>query len=89
MQRNGTFTWELAVPNGTYSVKVVAGDPSYFDSVYKINAEAVTIVNGTPSSGTRWFEGTASVTVSDGRLTLSNASGSSNNKLCFVEVTSQ
>jgi hypothetical protein len=27
------------------------------------------------------------VTVSDGRLTISNAAGASNNKLCFVEIS--
>lgn len=27
------------------------------------------------------------VTVNDGRLTISNAPGSVNNKLCFVEIT--
>ncbi|MGH7214428.1 MAG: carbohydrate-binding protein, partial [Tepidisphaeraceae bacterium] len=87
MQLGSSNSWEIAVPNGTYWVRVVAGDPSYFDSVYKINAENTLVVNGTPSSGTRWIEGTANVTVSDGRLTLSNASGAVNNKLGFVEIT--
>jgi hypothetical protein len=32
-------------------------------------------------------EGTATVNVTDGRLTLTNAAGASNNKICFVEVT--
>src|SRR5688572_19275968 len=33
------YAWNLAVPNGTYSVKLVAGDPSNIDSVYKFNVE--------------------------------------------------
>ena len=27
MQRNGSFSWSLGVPNGSYRVRVVAGDP--------------------------------------------------------------
>ncbi len=77
----------MAVPNGSYTVRVVAGDPSYIDSVYKINVEGTLTVNGTPTSSARWVEGIATVTVSDGRLTISNATGSKNNKLCFIEIT--
>lgn len=86
-QAYGNRTWELAVPNGTYSVYVVAGDPQYFDSVYKFNVEGQLTVNGTPSSGNRFISGTKTVTVSDGRLTISNAVGAVNNKLAFIEVT--
>src|SRR5262245_46127413 len=50
-QAFGTRTWEVDVPNGLYTVHVVAGDPSYYDSVYKINVEGVLTVNGTPTSG--------------------------------------
>ncbi len=88
MQNGGTFTWEIALPNGTYTVHLVAGDPSYYDSVYKINIENVLAVNGTPSSTVRWIEGTAQVTVADGKLTVSSATGSSNNKIDFIEIAS-
>ena len=84
----GTRTWEIAVPNGTYSVHLVAGDPSYIDSVYKFNAEGQLALSGTPTSGSRFVEGTKTVTVSDGRLTITNASGASNNKLCCVDIQS-
>ena len=83
-----TQKWEIAVPNGTYSVHIVAGDPGYIDSVYKINAENVTVVSGTPTSGQHWFDATATVTVSDGQLTLTSGSGYSNNKIDFIEVSS-
>ena len=89
MQKPGNprATWELAVPNGTYAVKVVVGDPIHADSRYRIRAEGVLAVWGTPTSRTRWFEGNVTVAVTDGRLTLSSAPGATNNKLCFVEVT--
>ncbi len=89
MQPGGASrTWEIGIPNGTYSVHLVAGDPSYTDSVYKLKVESTTILSGTPSSSRHWIEATANVTVSDGKLTVSNASGAKNNKICFIDITS-
>jgi hypothetical protein len=68
-------------------VRLVAGDASYISSVYKVNAEGVLLVNGTPTTAKRWVEGTATVTVNDGRLTLTSASGAINNKLNFIEIS--
>ncbi|PYJ97189.1 MAG: hypothetical protein DME23_16805 [Verrucomicrobia bacterium] len=84
----GARVWEIAVPNGTYNVFLVSGDSDYYDSVFRINVEGVLTVSGTPTSSTHWFSGTKTVTVSDGRLTVSNATGGSNNKICFIEITS-
>ncbi len=81
--------WEIAVPNGTYQVRVVSGDPGgATDAVYKINVEGVLAVNsgGVPAAG-QFFTGTVTVTVSDGRLTVSNAAGAQNNKINFIEIT--
>jgi PA14 domain len=86
---NRNAVWEIAVPNGSYSVWIVSGDPNYIDSVHRISAEGVLTVNGAPTSTARWVEGTAVVTVSDGRLTIGNGAGASNNKICFVEITKQ
>ena len=83
----GARVWEIAVPNGTYNVFLVSGDPNYYDSVFGINVEGVLTVSGTPTSSTHWFSGTKTVTVSDGRLSVSNATGGSNNKICFIEIT--
>ncbi len=88
MQKGGkTFRWEIAVPNGVYDVHVVAGDASQTSGSYRVNAETVLVVNGAPSAANRWIEGTASVTVTDGRLTLTNASGASNNRINFIDIT--
>src|SRR5207244_779141 len=84
----GARVWEIAVPNGTYQVYAVAGDPDNYDSVFRINVEGVLTVSGTPTSSTRWFSGTRTVTVSDGRLSVSNATGGCNTKICFIEITS-
>ena len=87
-QAYGVRKWEIDVPNGLYTVRLVAGDPSYFDSVYKYNVESTLVVSGTPTTGTRFIEGTKTVSVTDGRLTISNASGSVNNRIAFVEIQS-
>jgi hypothetical protein len=81
-------TWEIAVPNGWYSVRVVAGDPSYFDGRMRIGAEGVTAIDFTPSSSQPWQDRTVTTRVSDGRLTLHTLTGAAMNKLCFVEISS-
>jgi len=89
LQRHGAVPnarWELAVPDGTYRVRVVAGDPWVIDSVHRITAESVVVVDGTPTAARHWLDGTADVTVTDGRLTLSSAPGGVNTKVAFVEV---
>ena len=86
---NPNAVWEIAVPSGTYTVRIVSGDPSFVDSVFRVAAEGVLTVSGTPTAGTRWIEGTRTVTVTDGRLTITNAAGAQNNKVCFIEITRQ
>lgn len=80
--------WEIAVPNGDYIVHIVCGDPTAADSIFRINAESKLVVSGTPTSANRWVEGTQTVTVSDGRLTISNGAGASNNKIDFIDIAS-
>jgi hypothetical protein len=88
MQRPGNpnASWQIAVPNGTYSVHLIAGDPSYTDSVYKINVEGVLAISGTPTSANHWVENTITVTVTNGLLTVTNATGSSNNKIDEIDI---
>src|SRR5437867_525804 len=74
LQKSGDSKWEIAVPNGTYTVRIVAGDAGFYDGVFHTNVEGVLTVNGSPSSTNHWIEGTSTVNVIDGRLTISNAS---------------
>ena len=91
MQRpaNPDAVWEISVPNGTYQVHAVAGDASFFDITYRLAVEGVLTVSGTSNSAARWVEGTATVTVADGRLTIRSAAGATANKICFVDITPQ
>jgi hypothetical protein len=82
----GEAMWEIALPNGDYEIHFVAGDPSYFDSYYHILAEGNTLINAAPTSGNRWLENTITITVSDGRLTLTNGSNADNNKYAFIDI---
>jgi hypothetical protein len=86
---NPNASWELLAPNGTYTVRLVSGDPGFTDSVFKLNVESTLALSGTPTASTLWFDNTVSVPISDGRLTVSNASGAQNNKIDFIEVTQQ
>jgi hypothetical protein len=83
---NPDAVWELALANGTYQVRIVAGDPSFTDSVHRLQAEGVLVLDGTPTADQRWIEGTVLVTVTDGRLTLRAAPGGVNSKVCFIDV---
>lgn len=84
---NPNAVWEIAVPNGMYSVRVVSGDAAYADGVFRVVAEGVLTVNGTATASKRWIEGTSIVTVTDGRLTIRSGAGASHSKICFVEIT--
>jgi len=80
-------TWEMGLPNGSYKVRVVAGDATKYDSIYGLTAEQMVVVNGVPDTGHRWIEGTVTVNLADGRLSIGHTPIASNNKLCFIEIT--
>jgi glucose/arabinose dehydrogenase len=84
---NPNAVWEIAVPNGTYTVHAVAGDPSNHKGAYRMTVEGVLTVSGNPNGATRWFEGTKTVAVTDGRLTVANGAGASNSAICFIDIT--
>jgi probable HAF family extracellular repeat protein len=87
MQRPGSATsWQIAVPNGTYLVHLVSGDPDYTDSVYRVNVQGTLAVSGTPSAAQHWFEGSILVTVTNGKLVVTNGPGSSNDKVDYIDI---
>ena len=86
-QRPGSATsWHIAVPNGTYLVHLVAGDPDYTDSAYRLDVQGTLAVSGTPNSSDHWFEGSVIVTVTNGRLVVTNGTGSSNDKIDYIDI---
>ncbi|PTL72416.1 hypothetical protein C1I63_05840 [Rathayibacter caricis DSM 15933] len=83
----GAGSWEMAVPNGLYSVTISVGDAgNYFDSVDQVSIENQNAVaRFVPSDEDRFRTAVRTVQVSDGRLTLSPRGGT-NTKINFVEV---
>ena len=86
MQTLGTWTWQIAVPNGTYDVHLVGGDPSFTDTTYGLDLEGKLALSGTPTTANHWVESYVRVTVTDGFLTLSNDSSASNNKIDYIDI---
>lgn len=87
LQRAGNAVFEIAVPNGSYQVRLVCGDGAYADGVHRLAAEGVLVVDGTADASHHWFTGTQTVTVADGRLTITCAAGAVNAKLCLIDIT--
>ncbi len=83
-----TSKWEMEVPNARYRVRVVAGDPSNFGDTHHLTAENVSVVNATSSAAAPFVDAQATVTVTDGRLTIQPGASAVNSKICFVEITS-
>jgi len=79
------YTWDMAVANGTYNVTVDAGDPSANVSLL-IKAESTTVVSGTTTSSARYISTTKTVSVTDGKLTLSSASTTSRDPIMSVKI---
>ena len=79
--------WEIAVPNGRYSVRVIAGDLVAKDSIYSVNVEDTKVFDVIPEDANRWADGTVLVDVKDGRLTLTDNPNGSHNKVCGIEIT--
>jgi hypothetical protein len=88
MQAGGNHKWEIALPNGTYMVRLVAGDSNNINSNYGIHIEDQLTLSGQPKGLLRFFRTTGVIEVTDGRLTLVNALGSSNNKVNFIDIKS-
>jgi hypothetical protein len=84
---NPNASWKIAVPNGTYTVHLVSGDPSFTNSAYQVNVNGVLTVSGTPTNSNRWIAGTVSITVTNGFITVTNAAGSKNNKVDYIDIT--
>ncbi|MBJ7357901.1 malectin domain-containing carbohydrate-binding protein [Nocardioides sp.] len=84
-------SWEMAVPNGIYTVTVGLGDPGVpVDSSHWINIEnqnGVAAFVPTATASGRFAVATRTVAVTDGRLTLSPAGGT-NTKVDYVDITS-
>ena len=80
--------WEYELSNGSYEVTVSVGDASFTDSNHVINVEGENVIAGfAPDSLSNdlFTTGTATVEVTDGRLTV-DAIGGENTKLNYISI---
>lgn len=86
LEKGDDAIWEIAIANGMYNVYIVAGDAGYTDQTNNFDVEGVIVEDPDGQTG-NFDEFTLTVTVADGRLTLQPADGSSNSKICFIDIT--
>jgi hypothetical protein len=89
-QAGGDKIWEIELPNGTYNIFMVCGDPSYTDQTNNFDVEGVILEDpdGQAGTGFDFDEFNLTVELSDGRLTIKPGPGSQNSKICFVDLES-
>lgn len=79
--------WEIALPNGAYSVKISVGDAGGATN-HTLNVEGVSYWNNTATAANQFLNATKTVTVSDGKLTLDNGTASDQKtRLNYIEIT--
>ena len=90
----GTRTWEIAVPNGSYKVRVVSGDASGTAAnlgLHEATVEGQTLFSSTLTTATaasHFVDGTGYVVVKDGKLSLALPPGSTGKlQPCFMDIT--
>ena len=86
MQVGGRKTWEIALPNGDYTVTITAGDAKYYDGVNVIRAEDTTVVKNTPSKDVPFSTRSKVITVGDGKLTIRPGTGAVNAKIDSIRI---
>ena len=79
-------SFEVAVPNGTYSVTVCVGDADHDTGKLRPEVEGVRVVTGTVTAAKHWFTGTVTVVVTDGRLTLHSGTGATANRWAWMQI---
>jgi hypothetical protein len=87
-QAGGDKIWEIELPNGTYNLFLVCGDPSYTDQTNNFDVEGVIVEDpdGQAGTGFDFDEFNVTVVLSDGRLTIKPGPGSENCKINFVDI---
>jgi pectate lyase len=87
MLPGGSTTWEIALANGSYDVFILAAGYQCQGQLQQISAEGVLVVDGTAGwDYDTYVGGTQTVTVSDGRLTLSNGPSAALNCIDDIQI---
>ena len=84
--------WEIALPNGTYNLFLVCGDPSYGNQTNNYDVEGVLVIDPDPYPPEPAFdfdEFNVTVELSDGLLTITPGLTAENCKINFVDIESE
>jgi uncharacterized repeat protein (TIGR01451 family) len=84
----GAANWQISLPNGRYKIKIVAGDPTNFTNSYQVDANGSLVLNGSAHGKRPFVTGAATISVSNGVLTLTPGSGVSFDDLDFLTIKS-
>ena len=82
----GPATWELAVPQGTYWVRAVLGEPNPTTRTHDISIEGTNFSDPDPEVPSDWDEHWGQVTVTDGRITVSQRASGDQGVISFFQV---
>ena len=86
VQFRSNSTWAIALPNGTYSVKVSVGDSQYA-STYTLNANGQNVFNNVSLGANQFQQKTVTVTVTNGKLTLDQGSNvDMGTRINYIEI---
>ena len=85
---SGARTWELALPNGQYTVFVGAGDAAFAQGPQRIAVEGSVLIHDESTAAGVFLERQTTVSVTDGRLTLSLGGALGNTCINYVTIQS-
>jgi hypothetical protein len=87
MLPGSSTSWEIALANGTYDVSILAAGYQCQGQLQQIAAEGVLVVNGTAGwDYDTYVGGTQTVSVSDGRLTITNGPTAELNCIDSIQI---
>lgn len=80
--------WEIAVPNGSYNVFIVAAGYDCQGTLQQIKVEGTLVVNGTAGwDYDTYVGGSGTVSVSDGKLTVTNGPSAALNCIDYIQIS--
>lgn len=82
---NPNAMWELAIPNGAYTVHFLAGDPEHTDMIENFDVEGIAVID--PDGQDNFDEYTVNVMVADQKLTIKPGTGSLNTKINYIDIS--
>ncbi|MEO6435088.1 MAG: hypothetical protein ABIP55_04920, partial [Tepidisphaeraceae bacterium] len=84
----GGRRWDIAVPNGSYSVFLLGGDLNDPNGTYNVAVEGVPALVGRTNAQNPWLGRTVQVTVADNTLSVTPLAGNVNHKFSFIQIIS-